>query len=275
MLFDRFSFREREGGLPDEEPVADLPTESRGYAFTFNTRQLVLLIAGYAFLCVLVFSLGVVVGRAGNQPEATIDTTGTQAAVTPEAPAKVGRDPRASGRIPLIPEAAPKDETSREPAFTFSPLPAAPAATQQTEPSESPTAIAQQTPPPIVPEVTRRAEPPSVAPKAEEKRDPETRRPEATSPRPRAIPSSRPVSAAQGGDYTIQVSSFRSLDQASELKGRLSRKGYAAYVQSVDLQERGTWHRVRIGAYRDKDGAERVASDLRLRESLPATVMKR
>jgi cell division septation protein DedD len=55
----------------------------------------------------------------------------------------------------------------------------------------------------------------------------------------------------------------------------LSKKGYTAYVQSVDLSDKGTWHRVRIGSYRDKEGAERVASDIRSRESLPATVMKR
>jgi cell division septation protein DedD len=275
MLFDRFSFREREGGLPDDDAAADLPTESRGYSFTFNTRQLVFLIAGYAFLCVVVFSLGVVVGRAGTRPEATIDATGTQAAVAPEPPAKIGQDLRTSGRIPLVPEAAPKDQTSREPAFTFSPLPSAPPATERTERSESPMTMARQTPLSPAPEVTRSSEPPAVAPKPEEKRDPETRRPEPASPRPRDVPTTRPVSAIQGGDYTIQVSSFRSLDQASELKGRLSKKGYAAYVQSVDLQEKGTWHRVRIGAYRDKDGAERIASDLRHRESLPATVMKR
>ena len=70
MLFDRFSFRERESGMPEEEPVlADLPSESRSYAFTLDTRQIVFLIAGYCFLCVLVFALGVVVGRATSRPE--------------------------------------------------------------------------------------------------------------------------------------------------------------------------------------------------------------
>jgi cell division septation protein DedD len=65
------------------------------------------------------------------------------------------------------------------------------------------------------------------------------------------------------------------MEQASDLKGRLSKKGYTAYVQSVDLSDKGTWHRVRVGNYRDKEGAERVASDLRSQESLPATVMKK
>ena len=51
MLFDRFSFRERESGMPEEDPVlTDLPSESRSYAFTLDTRQIVFLIAGYCFL---------------------------------------------------------------------------------------------------------------------------------------------------------------------------------------------------------------------------------
>ena len=101
------------------------------------------------------------------------------------------------------------------------------------------------------------------------------RRPAATAETKPKVPAATRVSLTQPGDYTIQVSSFRSMEQASELKGRLSKKGYTAYVQSVDLSDKGTWHRVRVGSYRDKDGAERVASDLRSRESLPATVMKR
>ena len=78
MLFDRFSFRERESGLPEEDgEVADLPTESRSYSFTLDTRQMMFLVAGYCFLCVLVFALGVVVGRATNDTEmaAVADTT--------------------------------------------------------------------------------------------------------------------------------------------------------------------------------------------------------
>jgi cell division septation protein DedD len=114
-----------------------------------------------------------------------------------------------------------------------------------------------------------------VTPKAEEKREPEPRRSAVTGDSKPKVPSAARVSLSQGGDYTIQVSSFRSVDQAGELKGRLSKKGYAAYVQSVDLSDKGTWHRVRVGNYHDKEGAERVAGNLRSQESLPATVMKR
>jgi cell division septation protein DedD len=273
MLFDRFSFRERESGMPDEDPVVgDLPTESRGYSFNLDSRQMMFLIAGYCFLCVLVFALGVVVGRATSTPDTVAEAENAVASLPREQAATPRPELSSGGRIPLIPPAEPKSQAAQTPEFAFSPtLPDAPG-TKALESAATPAARPRPTP---TPEVARDNEPPAVTPKAEEKREVEPRHLAATTePKPKA-PAATRVSLNQGGDYTIQVSSFRSVDQASELKGRLSKKGYAAYVQSVDLSDKGMWHRVRIGNYRDKDGAERVASDLRSRESLPATVMKR
>lgn len=274
MLFDRFSFRERESNLSEDEAmVADLPTESRSYSFTLDTRQMVFLIAGYCFLCVLVFALGMVVGRATTQPETVAETTASKVS-QPLEPSPAGRpELSSSGRIPLLPAAEPKNQTAQTPEFAFSPtLPETPAPSK----SELPLAVApsrsKATP---LPESTITSEPPAVTPKVPERREPEPRRATTAPDNKAKAPSAAHVSLSQGGDYTIQVSSFRSVDQASELKGRLSKKGYAAYVQSVDLSDKGTWHRVRIGNYRDKEGAERVAGNLRSQESLPATVMKR
>jgi len=274
MLFDRFSFRERESNLPEEEAmVADLPTESRSYSFTLDTRQMVFLVAGYCFLCVLVFALGMVVGRATTQPETVAETINPATPQPLEQPSKTPPDLSAGSRIPLLPATEPKKPAAQTPEFAFSPtLPEAPATAR----SEIPPSIApsrSKTAPQL--ESTLSPEPPAVAPKADDKREPEPRHPIVTAESKPKAPSAARVSLSQGGDYTIQVSSFRSMDQASELKGRLSKKGYAAYVQSVDLSDKGTWHRVRIGNYRDKEGAERVAGGLRSQESLPATVMKR
>jgi cell division septation protein DedD len=272
MLFDRFNFREREGSLPEEEPVvADLPTEGRSYSFTLDMRQLVFLIAGYCFLCVLVFALGVVVGRAMTQPETVAETDSATAALPREQPVKGRPDLASSGRIPLVPAAEPKSQAVQGPEFAFSPsLPDASSARK----SDGISAMTPQPQLPPTPEVIRSSAPPAAALKAEDKRDMELRAPAPIEPKPKE-PTATRVALSQAGDYTIQVSSFRSLDQASELKGKLSKKGYIVYVQSVDLSDKGTWHRVRVGQYRDKEGAERVASDLRNRESLPATVMRR
>ena len=275
MLFDRFSFRERESGMPEEEPVlADLPTETRSYAFTLDTRQIVFLIAGYCFLCVLVFALGMVVGRATGSSETVAKAEEATPGSPREQPPQGRPDLTTSGRIPLLPAAEPKKPERQGPEFAFSPTLPEYALTSKSE-GLSATPPPRSRPVPL-PEVASSSEPPAVATKVEDKREPEPRRPAGTAAdsKPKA-PAATRVSLSQGGDYTIQVSSSRSLEQATELKGRLSKKGYTAYVQSVDLNDKGTWHRVRVGNYRDKDGAERVASDLRSRESLPATVMKR
>jgi cell division septation protein DedD len=274
MLFDRFNFRERESGMPEEDPVlADLPTETRSYVFTLDTRQIVFLIAGYCFLCVLVFALGVVVGRATSQPESVAKNEDSAPSLPREQPTKGQPTPSASGRIPLIPAAESKKPAVQGPEFAFSPTLPESALTSK---SDSLTATTPPRPRPTpTPELASSGEPPAVETIAEDKHEPEPRRPAVTAEHKSKTSTATRVSLSQGGDYTVQVGSSRSLEQATELKGRLSKKGYVAYVQSVDLSDKGTWHRVRVGNYRDKEGAERVASDIRSRESLPATVMKR
>jgi cell division septation protein DedD len=158
------------------------------------------------------------------------------------------------------------------PEFAFAPTPAEPP--PAIKPENLP-AVSSRPKPAPAPETSLNPEPPAPAPKIEDRHEPEPRRPAATIDSKPQVTTSTRTAPTQGGDYTIQVSSFRNMEQASELKGRLSKKGYAVYVQSVDLTDKGTWYRVRVGTYRDKGGAERVASDLRSRESLPATVMKR
>jgi cell division septation protein DedD len=272
MLFDRFSFRERESSMPEEDPgLADLPPETRSYAFTLDTRQIVFLIAGYCFLCVLVFALGMVVGRATGSSETVAKAEEMTPGSPPEQLAKGRPDLATSGRIPLLPATEPRKSEMQGPEFAFSPTLPESALTSKSESLSG-------TPPPrpaATADVTSGSEPPVVATKAEDKREPEPRRPAVPADGKPKAPTASRVSLSQGGDYTIQVGSSRSFEQATELKTRLSKKGYTAYVQSVELSEKGTWHRVRVGNYRDKDGAERVASDLRSRESLPATVMKR
>jgi cell division septation protein DedD len=277
MLFDRFNFRERESGMPEDDPtLSDLPPEPRTYAFTLDSRQIVFLVAGYCFLCVLVFALGMVVGRATSQPEAVTKVAKSEESppsLPQEQPAKGQSKPSSAGRIPLMPTVESKKAEVQVPEFAFSPTLPESALTSKSESFSA-------APPPrpkasMAPEVVPGSEPPPVAVKAPEKPEPEPRRSAAVSeskPKPAAAAH---TSLGQGGDYTIQVGSSRSLEQATELKGRLSKKGYTAYVQTVDLSDKGTWHRVRVGAYRDKEGAERVAMDIRNRESLPATVMKK
>lgn len=269
MLFDRFSYREREGAVPEEELIAGMPSEDQGYSFSLGTRQLVLLITGYCFLCVLVFALGVVVGRATSRPDPASEAKDQRSIVSRE---QTAMEAPSSALTPLPPrESAPKSQHPREPGPTLgSTFPETSSPSKGSDSPATPRAIK----PPSALEGLRNSEPPIVASRPELERKPEPRRAEPSEAKLVEPAVARPA-PAPAGDYAIQVSSFRSMEQASELKSRLSKKGYGAYVQSVDLSDKGMWHRVRVGHYRDKEGAERVASELRTRENLPAQVMRR
>jgi type IV/VI secretion system ImpK/VasF family protein len=65
--------------------------------------------------------------------------------------------------------------------------------------------------------------------------------------------------------YTVQVSSFRNRQRAlSHLQG-LQERGFDAWITRVDLGERGVWHRVLLGKYKNR--SEALANMNRLRET--------
>ncbi|HKJ18336.1 MAG TPA: SPOR domain-containing protein [Xanthomonadales bacterium] len=75
----------------------------------------------------------------------------------------------------------------------------------------------------------------------------------------RSQPESVENPAVDGGtQYLLQVGSFRSNDDADQMKARLALLGFVAQVQSVTVND-ATWHRVRVGPV---SGA-RAAEDLR------------
>lgn len=51
--------------------------------------------------------------------------------------------------------------------------------------------------------------------------------------------------------YIVQVGSFRKAEQADRLKAELAFLGLEAKVQTVSINGKDTWHRVRLGPYRD------------------------
>lgn len=62
--------------------------------------------------------------------------------------------------------------------------------------------------------------------------------------------------------YLLQVGSFRSSDDADQMKARLALLGMVAQVQNVTVND-ATWHRVRVGPV----AGARAAEDLRLQLS--------
>ena len=80
--------------------------------------------------------------------------------------------------------------------------------------------------------------------------------------------------AAAEKEWTLQVSSHKGQEEAERMAAKLSNKGYAAYVATVELGERGTWHRVRVGQFSSKQEAEVLADTLMddMRMSAPLVI---
>jgi cell division protein FtsN len=85
--------------------------------------------------------------------------------------------------------------------------------------------------------------------------------------------AANPATVATASDsYLLQVGSFKSVDEADEMKAQLALTGIEAAVQSVKVND-ATWYRVRVGPVQ---GA-READEIRLRlqaNGIDSLVMK-
>lgn len=95
-------------------------------------------------------------------------------------------------------------------------------------------------------------EPPAQPPAAAPTTDPEPAEPEPATPEP------TPAATANGEFLYIQVFSGLDREQAQSVVQRLKNGGYAAFLSSVEVDNR-LMHRVRIGPYTQRPEAEGVA----------------
>lgn len=79
---------------------------------------------------------------------------------------------------------------------------------------------------------------------------------------PDDLPDSEPTRPSQNVDYYLQAASFREQADAEKLRVRLTLKDYEAVVQARDVKDKGVYHRVRIGPYRDKRKAKTAKNRL-------------
>jgi len=71
---------------------------------------------------------------------------------------------------------------------------------------------------------------------------------------------------------TIQVASLKDSKDADEMVARLKKKGYPAYRISSNISEKGIWHRVRIGFFKDKAEAGSTLNKLKKEKYGPILV---
>jgi len=88
----------------------------------------------------------------------------------------------------------------------------------------------------------------------------------------RSAPVTAEPPAANGDAYSLQVGSFRSADEADQMKARLALLGIVAQVQTVTVNDT-TWHRVRIGPVQGARAADALRRRLR-EDDIDSLVMK-
>ena len=81
-----------------------------------------------------------------------------------------------------------------------------------------------------------------------------------------ASKDSAPAPAGREGGFQLQVSSFRTQNEADTFSGQLRARGHKAYVVEAHVPGRGTWYRVRIGPFTSQHAAASYRSGFEGRE---------
>jgi cell division protein FtsN len=74
--------------------------------------------------------------------------------------------------------------------------------------------------------------------------------------------------------YTVQIASIRDRATAEALANRLRRKGYPAFILPHVVPKRGTWYRVRVGHFKQREAALEMTQRLSGQERLMAYVAR-
>jgi cell division protein FtsN len=85
-----------------------------------------------------------------------------------------------------------------------------------------------------------------------------------------AVPAAKPVDkpqeskpAAVSGPQFLQAGSFASAEDAEKQKAKLAMMGLEASIQTATIPDKGVWHRVRLGPYKNADEMNKARATLK------------
>ena len=234
------------------------------------------LIAGGVVLAMMgvTFGLGVLVGhhlpRHGEPVQAAADA-GKRSGVAsrrsgltepPERPAiqeKLTFYQTLTAPLDALPTAAKVDATAKPEA----------AKRAGTEPPPGPAAERPAGAPPAAPNAEKPPQPPRAQPTSTGITGGAEKSASAQSPRPAQV---GPVS--QGGDWTVQVGAFKERGQAESVRKPLVAAGLSAYLAMVPADGGQVRYKVRVGSFKTREEAVRMAERMRQERSLTAFVTR-
>jgi cell division septation protein DedD len=83
-----------------------------------------------------------------------------------------------------------------------------------------------------------------------------------------------PPNDLKAGSLTIQVASMKDSTAAQRIVANLKKEGYPAYLSRFHIIDQGTWFRVRVGSYKDREQAATVMKRLTRDQKKPILVKK-
>lgn len=185
-----------------------------------------------------------------------------------EAATAASPPPAAAKPAPVVAAAAPP--AAAPSAMIAAPKPAAPKPAVE-KPAAKPVAMAAASPPPAMaapkpaPVVAKPA--PTVAAVTN---NATTSAPPTVAAKPTpAPPAPETAKPAAAGGYVLQIGAYKSQGEADASWKTFAAKhaallaGFTSDVKQVDLGEKGTWYRLRIGSFADKDAASALCDKLK------------
>lgn len=237
------------------------------YEVSLEARELYLIIAGLLLAAILIFILGVFVGRrieksqvhpvvaaemappSGEKAEAGEPAAGPEAGSPGAYPAG-----ESAAALPPAPSAGKTATGKDKMQYTYyDSLVKGKGVGIQAQPEAEPKSQAQSEPGKVTPAPPAEPEKPAPAAKAQKK----------TKAAPAKVAMKKAKAAeADEGKYTIQISSFLERDQAQNLVRWLRERKYPAFLTTSEIPGKGTWHRVRVGRFTTKEAAARYQKEL-------------
>jgi DedD protein len=211
--------------------------------FYFSRGQMVLLGTGFTLASVIIFVLGIFVGK-GIEARKMLKPDEPLVKI----PVKPATQQSSSAANPT-----PKDEITFNDALSKS-AGSAVAAEEKPEVAKPAERVARAEPreSPPAPKLEKRIE--KAAPVAEPAKKPES--------------AANDDSKEQSRSWRAQVNAFPDERSAKLIVDRLKNKGYNAYVS--EAQNRGkTWYRVNVGKFSTRDEADKMVELLRAKENFP------
>lgn len=226
--------------------MRDLRKIRTKYEIRLDNRQIAMIAGGGLFVLLVIFALGVVVGKGLGRIEGMAEMKTPEPVSSADLLTSLPKDPKAPEAVPPI-----------------SPAPTLPVAPDAASPYESqvpggyvpapPSGLTPPTAPPGVPPM----EPPPV---------PDNEAPPVASESVPVVMDN--LTPGGGGFYTVQVAAYPTSFEADTMKSKLEGKGLAPYIVKVEIPGKGTYFRVRVGKFSSKEGAISMASALKEKENL-------